>query len=155
MATQQARSAPAVFIIAILLAVFFVMSWTAWTGKSATYDEPLHFVASWVQTHEGDFRCDPEDPPLWRYYVAAVMPKERLTVPTSGVVWDSMLTNRAVEGLYFKDVLYHTPGNDADAAISSGRLRMLFLGVALGAAIAAWAWRLAGAVAGFVAAAAF
>jgi hypothetical protein len=66
-----------------------------------------------------------------------------------------MLTNRAVEGLYFKDVLYHTVGNEADAVLAAARGRMLLLGVVLGGCICAWAWRLAGAGAGIVALAFF
>jgi hypothetical protein len=155
MGSQRARTAAAASIIAGLLVLFFFTSWTAWRGKCATFDEPLHFTAAWVQTHYGDFRCDPEDPPLWRYYVAAGTNPKNLTVPTSGEIWDSMLTNRLGEGGYFRQVFYTTPGNDPDAILATGRLRMLLLAVVLGAIIAAWAWRLGGAIAATVAAAAF
>ena len=155
MSIQKTTSVPFLVIIAGLLAAFGVAGWTAWRDKSATFDEPLHFMGAWVQTHYDDFRCDPEDPPLWRYYVAAGTSKSELQVTTSGLVWDSMLRNRAVEGLFFKDVLYHTPGNDVDAVIAAARMRMIFIGIVLGAAIGWWAWRLAGPRAAIVACAAF
>jgi 4-amino-4-deoxy-L-arabinose transferase-like glycosyltransferase len=155
MLSQRAKTALAVGIIAGLLLLFFLTSWNAWRDKSATFDEPLHFVAAWVQTHYGDFRCDPEDPPLWRYYVAGGTDAKELAMPTSGELWDSMLQNRLGEGGYFRHVFYDTAGNDADGALSAGRLRMLLLAGALGAVIAAWTWRLGGAIAAIVAVAAY
>jgi 4-amino-4-deoxy-L-arabinose transferase-like glycosyltransferase len=155
MSIQKATSLPILVIIAGLLAAFAVTSWTAWLGKSATYDEPLHFMGAWIQTHYDDFRCDPEDPPLWRYYAMLGTSKSELKVPTSGVEWNDMLGDRGVEGLFFQDVFYYTPENNAVAALIAARGRMLMLGVILGAAIAWWAWRLGGPAAGVVAAAAF
>jgi hypothetical protein len=112
-------------------------------------------MGAWVQTHYDDFRCDPEDPPLWKYYIAAGTAKNKLQIPTSGLIWNAMLVDRAMEGLFFKQVFYYTPGNDATDALASARLRMLLLAVALGAGIAWWAWRLGGPVAGVIALAAF
>jgi 4-amino-4-deoxy-L-arabinose transferase-like glycosyltransferase len=51
--------------------------------------------------------------------------------------------------------MYQTPGVDADRLLRAARLRMVVLGAVLGAAIAWWAWRLAGPVAAVVAIAAF
>ncbi|MGD0139132.1 MAG: hypothetical protein ABSD28_09660 [Tepidisphaeraceae bacterium] len=155
MSIQKATSLPILVIIAGLLAAFAVTGWTAWLGKSATYDEPLHFMGAWIQTHYDDFRCDPEDPPLWRYYAMLGTSKSELKVPTSGVEWNDMLRDRGVEGLFFQDVFYYTPENNAVAALVAARGRMLMLGVVLGAAIAWWAWRLGGPAAGAAAAAAF
>jgi hypothetical protein len=137
------------------LFVFVLTGWMAWRDKSETYDEPLHFMGAWLQTHYSDFRCDPEDPPLWRYYVMLGISRNRLQIPTSGAAWDQMLSSRWGEGSYFKQVFYFTPGNDAVGLLREARLRMLLLGAALGAGIAWWAWRLAGPVAGAIAAAAF
>jgi len=152
MSIQKATSLPILVIIAGLLAAFAVTGWTAWLGKSATYDEPLHFMGAWIQTHYDDFRCDPEDPPLWRYYAMLGTSKSELKVPTSGVEWNDMLRDRGVEGLFFQDVFYYTPENNAVAALVAARGRMLMLGVVLGAAIAWWAWRLGGPAAGAAAA---
>jgi hypothetical protein len=154
MSIKKVTSLPFLAIIAGLLAAFAVTGWTAWLGKSATYDEPLHFMGAWMQTHYDDFRCDPEDPPLWRYYVMLGTSKSELKVPTSGLEWDGMLGDRSVEGVFFQDVFYFTPGNDAVGALDAARGRMLMFGVVLGAAIAAWAWRLRGPAAGAIAAAA-
>jgi hypothetical protein len=118
----------------------------AWSHKSATTDEPLHFVGAWLQTHYGDFRCNPEDPPLWKYYVAWGTSIDDLKVD---------LTNPT--GLpYAFDMMYRTPANqNSDELISAARARMLLIAVVLGLLIAWWAWRLAGPVAAMIATTAF
>jgi hypothetical protein len=155
MSKQKSTTTPFFLIIVGLLFVFVLTGWMAWRDKSETYDEPMHFMGAWLQTHYGDFRCDPGDPPLWRYYAMLGISKDRLRVPTSGAAWYQMLSDRWAEGTFFKQVFYFTPGNDAVDVLKEARLRMLLLGAALGSAIAWWAWRLAGPVAGIVAAAAF
>src|SRR5438034_10281015 len=52
-------------VCSLLLALFAALAWGAVRGKSPTYDEPLHVLAAWLQLHHGDFRLDPENPPLW------------------------------------------------------------------------------------------
>src|ERR1700684_3623178 len=93
----NANSAFFLMIIAGLLLVFALTGWTAWRDKSATFDEPLHYMGAWLATHYDDFRCDPEDPPLWQYYAAAGTDKNRLHFSTSGLIWDRMLTDRRME----------------------------------------------------------
>ena len=100
-------------------AVFVLTALTAWRNTSPTFDEPLHFMGAWLQTHYDDFRCDPEDPPLWRDYVMLGTSRSQLKVPTSGLVWDSMLYERGAEGLYFKDVFYQHAGAITWTASSS------------------------------------
>src|SRR5689334_5102210 len=55
-------------IVAGLLALYAFLAMTAAVSKSPTYDEPLHAVSAWLQIHESDFRVDPEDPPLWKWW---------------------------------------------------------------------------------------
>jgi hypothetical protein len=140
---------------AALLLAFAVICWTAWLGKCAVFDEPLHFMGAWVQTHEGDFRCNPEDPPLWKFYVMAGTSRSDLAV-RHDELWPMMLEQIPAPAVHFsREVLYQTPGNEADKLLRAARARMLALGVALGAGIAWWAWRLAGRLAAIVATAAF
>src|SRR5208337_776987 len=106
-------------LIPSLLCLFAVTSWFAWRDKSATWDEPLHFMAGWIQVHYHDFRCDPEDPPLWRDYFTLGTDPASLKVKTSGPVWQSMLSDLLAEGWFFRDTLYHTAGNDADTLIAA------------------------------------
>ncbi len=154
---SNVRNLLALVICFIFLAAFAAIAWTAWLGKCATYDEPLHFMGAWIQTHCDDFRCNPEDPPLWKFYVAAGTSKNALKMDRKTDEWRAMLNSIPLPSLvYAVHTLYDTPGNDnTDALIRRGRARMLLLAVILGAAIAWWAWRLAGPLAAVVAAAAF
>jgi hypothetical protein len=158
-ATGQGRSAPpsstSSLACLLLLAVFATTSWFAWSDKCATSDEPLHLVAAWVQTYHRDFRCDPEDPPLWKYYVALGTRYQDLRLDRGSEAWTAMLSDMLAEWTYVGQAMYQTPGNDPDALIRAGRARMIVLGTLLGALIAWWAWRLAGPLAAVVATAFF
>ena len=63
----MSRSTTAALCSAGLL-LFAAMSYTAVRQKSATADEPLHALAAYVRTFYGDFRLNPDHPPLWGYW---------------------------------------------------------------------------------------
>ena len=136
-----------------LLAAFAVISWTAWRAKGVTVDEPIHFVSAWLMTRDGDFRSEPEGPPLWKYIVmlpqmGAELKLDRATLNDKILPVDRFL----FFGWSAQELFEH---NDGDALIRRSRIAMLGLGVLLGVVIAGWAWRLAGPVAGVVATALF
>jgi hypothetical protein len=151
------RNFLALLICLLLLTAFATIAWTAWVGKCATYDEPLHFMGAWVQTHYDDFRCNPEDPPLWKFYVAAGTRKDALKMDWKSDQWSAMLSAIPLPSLiYATRTMYDMPENrDSEHLLRAGRARMLAVAVALGAVIAWWAWRLAGRLAAIAAAAAF
>jgi hypothetical protein len=138
---------------AALLIVFASTAHLAWRDKCATFDEPTHFIASVFQCQQDDFRADPENPPLWRYYVGLWM--HPVSIDRADSLWNGMLETRAPEGAFVRKTLYSTPGNDPDALIAAARTRMTILGCLLGIVTAWWAWRLAGPVAALVALSAF
>jgi hypothetical protein len=140
----------------VCLFCFALIGYSAWLNKSAIFDEPFHFLSGWLQTHYADFRCNPEDPPLWKYWFAMGTNKDDLKLDFQGPRWDYML--RSIPGgevIYSDEVLYRTPGADPDGLLRAARTRMIFVGVAVGAVIGWWAWRLRGPLAGVVAVAAF
>src|SRR5436190_17376718 len=57
-------------ICAVLLIAFAMVSYAAVLTKSATFDENLHVPAAWAHLRLGDFRVNPEHPPLWKYWAA-------------------------------------------------------------------------------------
>jgi hypothetical protein len=140
----------------LLLIAFAVIAWFSQQNKCATFDEPLHFMGAWVQTHYNDFRVNPEDPPLWKFYLAAGTDKSALQMDTHSGLWNMMLENIPAPALnYAIQTLYQTPHNPAHSLLQAARARMLLLAIILGIAIAWWAWRLAGPLAAVVATAAF
>jgi len=145
----------AIFCCAALLVIFAVTAHLGCRNKSATFDEPYDLVAAWLHTFYGDFRCDPEDPPLWKYYAVVGRNAGDMAIDRQTSLWQEMLRKHASGWYYAIDTLYHTPQNNADDLIRSVRDRMIGVGVLLGILIAWWAWRLAGPLAALVALFAF
>jgi hypothetical protein len=149
------HNALALIVCGILLTTYAVTSWLAWRTKGITFDEPLHLVGAVLQTREGNFRIDPENPPFWKDYFILGNPASNLQlVPPPGGDSGDIPENFTIAD-YTSLVIFRTPGNDADALVNSARARMLPLAVLLGALIALWAWRLAGPLAACVSTAAF
>ena len=154
-ATPWRTKAAALSGCGALLIVFASTAWLASLRKCATFDEPQCLVSAWIQTHDHDFRYDPEDASLWRFLAVAGIGEDRLKIDHRHPAWYTTLHDMNVPDTFASDVLYRTPGNDADPLIRAARARMLLWGLWLGAAIAWWAWRCGGPLAGVVAAAAF
>jgi 4-amino-4-deoxy-L-arabinose transferase-like glycosyltransferase len=119
----------------------------AWSGKCATFDEPVHLASAWAQTHDSDFYFDAENPPLWKYFVAVGTDAEDLPL--------DLFPPRPAEEVFAYRSLYERPGVNSAALINGARARMILLAVGVAALIAWWAWRLAGPLAGTVALAFF
>src|SRR5687768_17468409 len=66
--------------VAALLALFAILSWSASRQKCMTLDEPMHALGGWLWTHERDYRFDPEDPPLWGYWMSLPNRRDALRV---------------------------------------------------------------------------
>jgi hypothetical protein len=139
----------------ILFVVFYQTAWQASLTKSATYDEPLHFVSAFLHWQAGDFRSDADNPPLWKYYAVIGTPAADFKIIHIQPLWGDMLNDRDSQNVYCFNEMYRVPANDVDKLLNNARFRMIFLGALLGAVIAFWAWRLRGPIAAVVAAAAF
>jgi len=152
---RMKRTFAATVLCAILLIAFAATAWLASLSKCATVDEPASLVASWVQIQFRDFRMDCENPPLWKYFVAAGMPADLFQIDRASPQWESLLHNANATGPTAAQALYWTPGVDADTLVRSARARMIGLALLLGMVVAWWAWRLAGRVAAVIALAVF
>lgn len=141
--------------IAMLL-VFAILSRTAVKTKSSTFDEPIHSIGGFTHLHYGDFRNNYEDPPLWQYWAALPTGKDALHVNFGLPSWTGMnASNDAQQWIFAISTLYRTPGNDGEAFIQEMRGQMVWIGVALGAVICWWSWRLGGTLAAIAATAFF
>jgi hypothetical protein len=142
-------------ICTLLIAAFAATAWLASLHESATTDEPVSLFSAWAYTHLHDFRCDSENPPLWKYYVGSATNLADFASRIDSPQWNQLLHDSQVEGPLASDALYSTPGLDADTLLRRARARMILLGVLLGATIAWWAWRIAGPIAAIAATAFF
>jgi 4-amino-4-deoxy-L-arabinose transferase-like glycosyltransferase len=130
--------------------IFVVLSIGSVLQKSPTYDETVHLFAGYSYLKWGDYRVNPEHPPLVKMLAAApllaldldtarITPRERSVVQKDkNYGW--VLAHRFV----FAD-------NDAETLFGYARLVMLFLALALALCIVLWARELYGAEAAIAA----
>jgi tetratricopeptide (TPR) repeat protein len=144
-----------VLLIALSLAAFAILSYTAVLTKSSTYDEPMHAVAGAVHRQQHDFRMNIEDPPLWLYWAELPNWSRPLTLDLSTRTWKEMSSTGRNEWQFAVDTLYHTPGTDGEGYIRRCRPMQIILGVAVGCVLAIFTWQVAGPVAALIAAVLF
>lgn len=107
-----------------LLLVVFLAQGVFFIGANApTYDEAMHLAAGYSQLATGDFRLEPQNPPLLKQYLALpLFLIHRLPFQTDTQHWR--------DGMDFfvgQDFLYGSP-LPADRMIQSARLANLALG---------------------------
>ena len=141
---------------ALLLVAFAITSWSAVLTKSAAVGEPTHAVAGWMHLARGDFRVDPDEPPLWKVVAARPNAPVELPVDRHPDLWGRMLGDASESAAWARAVLYGEGGAAAaDAILARSRAVMVAIAVGLGAMIGWWAWKIAGPIAAVVAVALF
>jgi hypothetical protein len=130
-------------ICAGLLMVFAALAWSAVKGKSPTADEGYHAMAGWLHLWKGEYRFDSEDPPLWNTLAAIVTGPGTIRVDMRGLDWSNLPLDAGAEYKWQIQTLFRTAGNDPISFIARFRAVMLAVGVALGASIAYFVWRVA------------
>lgn len=100
--------------VAALIAIIFLQLLLMADRNSATWDEPDHIYAAYMQTTHGDFGLNPEHPPLIKYLGALPLLNMHLQLPP-------MLDRqyRLQEALGGRDFLF---GNDANTILFRVRL---------------------------------
>jgi hypothetical protein len=129
-----------------LIVSFVVIAWIGIRDKSATYDEPLDSIEGWIVTRYDDYRIAPTDPPLAYAWSALLQPRDALRADFNSTVWREAAHAAGNEHEFSCDTLYRTPGNDADRFLNRSRAMMLILGAVAAAVVAAWGYRLGGAM---------
>ena len=140
---------------AALLLAFAALSGSAVATKSPTLDEPVHALSGWLALREGYYRLEVTNAPLWKLWAALGNATVGLPLPRTGPLWAAVEWRPSVEMPWSRQALFQTGGVDGAAFVNHSRAMMLLLGVGLGAAVAGWAYRLAGPVAAVVATALF
>jgi hypothetical protein len=130
-------------VVACLLALILLAVLRSHLGTrldSFTIDEPWHIVAaaSYVQT--GDWRLNPEHPPLTKLWVGLFMPDSTLRLPPLPTLVDKVQERDFVERVTYLE-------NDAVTLQQRARLAMWLLNGSLLLASGLLGWRLFGPVA--------
>lgn len=128
------------------LALFFTQGIVLVRGNAPTYDEAMHLAAGYSYLATGDFRLEPENPPLTKMLLAAALfIGARIPFRPAPELWQA--SEAFAIGQRF---LYCSP-IDADTMLATARLTNLLLGGLLVLLVGVWARRLWGPGAGMVA----
>lgn len=130
-----------------LVLLFGLLSYWAALGKSATYDEPLHAVAGHLVRYHGDYRIDPEDGALFLRWGAFLHSQDELKLNLNDENFKSVTKEHGRQWPFVIRELFQNGSVDGDAYLNRSRIMFVPLGMALGALVAWWAWKLGGAIA--------
>jgi hypothetical protein len=137
----------ALLICAALVIIFCAQSWLAVRQKSATMDEPRQSAGAFLHVFHRDYRVNPEDPPLWHYWMMLGVDRHALRIDRGDALWEQMLEDTRYQAAYTTRLLYQTPANDGIGFVQACRFRMLLIAAMLGTVVGLFAWKLGGAVA--------
>lgn len=142
--------------IAVLLALFAIISYSAASSKNATFDEPLHTVGGLLHRSIGEFRLDAEDPPLFGLWASIPNNNRAVAFDFTSPDWTRYTAGEQDRQWGFAmQSLYRNSATNGDAVIQRSRFMFIITGILLGALIAWWSWKLAGAWAAVLATAFF
>jgi 4-amino-4-deoxy-L-arabinose transferase-like glycosyltransferase len=123
----------------IFLLLFFVQGVFFIRANSPTYDEAMHLAAGYSYLATGDFRLEPQNPPLIKALLALPLYVGH-SLPFNP---DSQHWHNGTEFFLGQDFLYRST-LPADQMLAVSRVPNLFLGGILTALIGWWAYRLWG-----------
>ena len=142
------------FAILYFVVIFALISVSVFLQKSPTVDEPIHLFAGYSYLKFGDFRANPEHPPLAKMWAAlpllAYPIKDFRSYPQwqrnpEGLIADT--AEAAHEAMFVE--------NEAEPLFFFAKLQMIAIAIVLGIFVYLWAARLFGREAGVAALAIF
>ncbi len=131
-------------VVAGLLLLFLTLSITSMRQKNATSDETMHIPAGYTYAALGDFRLNPEHPPLVKRLSGLMLLSQQPTVDLNDAAWQNRKQTTFGAKFLFE-------WNNADQMVFWARLPMVLLAVGLGLGIFFWARELYGWQAGYLA----
>jgi hypothetical protein len=117
---------------------FIVLTVSSYVQKSGTSDEASHLTAGYAALTLGDYRIDPEHPPLVRMWAALPL------LFTSDIAFNTNCPSWKTRSFweFSHDFVYGQ--NDADRLLYRGRFMIVLLGVLLGWLVFFWSRELFG-----------
>lgn len=130
--------------------IFFLLTFTSSLQKSPTFDEPMHLFAGYSYLKWGDFRANPEHPPLAKMLAALPLLVLNLKDPRpENPHWNSIPYEGGSGWALAQKMVFQD--NDAETLFLYARLPMIALAVSLGFFVYLWAKELYGFQAGLFA----
>ncbi|PIY97284.1 MAG: hypothetical protein COY66_00095 [Candidatus Kerfeldbacteria bacterium CG_4_10_14_0_8_um_filter_42_10] len=124
--------------VAALLGVMLLLEFTSALQESQTVDEGAHLSSGYSYLKTGDFRMNPEHPPLLKEISAFPLLFLNLDDPINHESW-----NTYNQWDFGRNFLYHNRA-DADLILLMGRIPVMLLSLILGIFIFKWAKQLWG-----------
>lgn len=132
------------WLVAGLLLVFFLMGLAGILDKNATFDEVAHLPAGYSYLALGDFRMNPEHPPLAKIVAAAPLLALQPKLEQADPLWQKGLLWPFGQAFLFD-------WNDPERMLFWGRLPLLLLATGFGLVVWAAGRQLYGPLAGLIA----
>jgi len=136
---QTKNYLPALFLIIILLASFFLMLKASF-GDSAIMDELAHIPAGYSYVKYLDYRLNPEHPPLLKILAGLPLLFQKIDFPLKSSAWQKDVNGQWEMGTKF---LYES-GNDATLIIRWSRIAPIILALLLIILVYFWSKELLG-----------
>ncbi len=123
------RRIGALIVAFAALVAFLALALTNILTTSPTTDEPTHLAAGWSYLKTGDYRLNPEHPPLLKKLAALPMLSMPVTM-TFGKSWDDALAGPMAQWTFAHELFYGAGfPNDSAAMFTRGRLVLLLFGM--------------------------
>ena len=116
------------FLAVGLVLLFFGLSFGSMRGDSAIVDELAHIPAAYTYVHDGDYRLNPEHPPLIKDLAGIPLQFLDIRFPTQSDAWANKVNDQYGVGYEF----IYGFGNDAKLMIFWARLPILLLATVFG-----------------------
>jgi hypothetical protein len=115
-------------LAAALLLLMLCLCISSSMGDSASFDEVAHIPAAYSYIQYGDYRINPEHPPLMKDLAGIPLHFLDLQFPDDEAVWTTHVNDQFELGRRF----LYTMGNDADQILFWARLPLILFAVAFG-----------------------
>lgn len=127
------RGPRAILICVLALGLYALVAYSAARNSSVTFDETLHVASAYMVRHHGDFRLNPEDPPLFQRLAATALPAGSLTPDLEPKSLTALEANPFVHWPMANTALFGARAGEAHDLTMAARARMLVPAVLLGA----------------------
>src|SRR5262245_21824367 len=138
-------------VIAVFVLIFASLTIASFTQQSPTVDEPIHLLGGYSYLKWGDFRINPEHPPLVKAWAALPLLWLKVNNPPLPAASTSQSASGEPGDRFYplaREIFFLR--NDAATLFFYSRLQMIFVGILLGLFIYLWSRELFGAAAGVV-----
>jgi MFS family permease len=132
-------------LVSLLLTALAAIQVTTMRLEVQTFDEGFHLAAGYSYLSQGDYRMNPEHPPLAKLLAAAMLAPMRLSTPTNSDAWYTR------DQWDFSERFLYQNRADPDTMLFAARLPTVVLTLLLALAVAWWTRDRYGPVAGLLA----